>query len=91
MSAKPEGSNVKVRTSGPGWAHYGLHLTTDGRATITCLPGHTSEFVIFLSEIRFIPSQLSGKVATVQEICVVPIVHRKLYNFSERRTLDASC
>jgi len=91
MSAKPEGSNVKVRTSGPGWAHYGLTaLTPDGRA-ITCSPGDTSEFVIFLSGIRFIPNQSSGKVVTVEEICVLTVVHRKLHNFSRRRTLDASC
>lgn len=30
--ASPESSNVKVKTSGPGWAHYGISELVGGTA-----------------------------------------------------------
>lgn len=52
-SAKPEGSNLKVHASGPGWAHYGVKATGDGTSTM----GDGSSFVLFFSGLRFIPSE----------------------------------
>jgi hypothetical protein len=63
VNVKPEGSNVKVQASGPGWAHYGVKCTGNG----TAVGGDGSDFVLFVAGIRFtVNESVLGKVCNAR-------------------------
>jgi len=55
LGASPESSNVRVKTSGPGWAHYGINElfrnTTDVSfmsSAVNKTPSKSADYVMFV-------------------------------------------